>query len=67
MEYVMNQVEKELFDLIEQDGCTAPIQVTIRALIEYAHKMSDLGLKDQARKALEVSDILKDVRDSIEE
>lgn len=67
MEYVMNQIEQDLFNLIEQDGCRAPIQVSIRAFIEYAHHMSDMGLKEKANLALEISEMLKDLRDVIEE
>ncbi len=67
MEYVMNDVEKGLLKMIEQDGVGAPIQAAVRALVEYAHSMSDMGLKDRAHEALEVADMLRDVRDSLDE
>lgn len=66
MEYVMNSVEKELFNLIDQEGVKAPIASTIRALIEYAHTMSDMGLKEKAIEAMNVSNSLKEIWDVIE-
>lgn len=67
MEYVMNDLEKELYKLVADEGCRAPVQYTIRAMIELAHTMSDLGLKERAQKVMAAADVLKEVQDKIED
>lgn len=67
MQYVMNDLEKGLYKLIEEDGFKTAIQALARACMEYGHSSSDLGLKERATEAFEVADLLKDVRDQIEE
>lgn len=61
MKYVMSDLEQSLYKAIEQEGTKAPIQSLVRALIEYSHNMSDLGLKEKSREAWEMADILRDV------
>ncbi len=67
MEYVLNSVERELYKMVEQEGVKAPVAAVVRALVEYAHTMSDLGLKERAQEALEAADMLKDVREALDE
>lgn len=67
MEYVMNDLEKQLYKMIEQDGIKAALQPTIRALMEYAHTMSDMGIKERSHRAIDIAGILKDIRDNLEE
>lgn len=67
MRYVMNNLEQEMYNLIEQDGYNASIAVLARALIEHAHTMSDMGIKDKAVKSMQIVDLLKEIRDIIEE
>lgn len=67
MEYVMNDTEKKLFEMVEQDGCRAPVQAAIRALIEFGHNRSDMGLREQAQKAFTAAHLLKEMVESIEE
>ena len=67
LKYVMNETEQKLYDLIEQEGVKAPLTALVRALVEYGHTMSDMGIKDKAHEAHEVADMLRDVRDAIEE
>lgn len=67
MEYVMNDLEKELYKLIADEGARAPVQSTIRAMVEMAHTMSDLGLKERAQKLLTAIELLKEARAQIEE
>jgi len=67
LKYVMNETEQKLYDLIEQEGIKAPLTALVRALVEYGHTMSDMGIKDKAHEAHEVADMLRDVRDTLEE
>ena len=67
MKYVMSETERKLYEMIEQDGFKTPLSSLIRVYIEYGHNMSDLGLKEKAIQAIEIADILKDVRDTIDE
>jgi hypothetical protein len=67
MEYVMNDLEKELYKLVADEGNRAPVQYTIRAMIELAHTMSDLDMKERAYKVLAAADVLKEVLDKIED
>ena len=60
LKYVMNDVEKALYDIVEQEGPKASVKTLIRALIEYSHDMSDMGLKEKSREAYEMADILRD-------
>lgn len=61
LKYVMNDVEQALYKMIEQEGTKVPVRALIRALTEYSHNMSDLGLKEKSREAYEMADILRDV------
>lgn len=67
MEYVLNDLEKELYKLTADEGTRAPVLCTIRAMIELAHTMSDLGLKERAQKLMVAAELLKEVRDKIED
>jgi hypothetical protein len=67
MKYIMNDLEKEIYKLTADEGCRAPIQYTIRAMMELAHTMSDLELKERAQKVLTAIELLKDVVVRIEE
>lgn len=61
MEYVMNDLEKELYKLTADFGPREPVKYTIRAMIELAHTMSDLGHKDRANQLMDAADLLKEV------
>ncbi len=61
LKYVMNDVENALYKMVEQDGTRAPVSALIRALTEYSHAMSDLGLKEKSREAYEMADLLRDI------
>lgn len=65
MDYVMNDLEKELYKLIADFGPQAPIEYTVRAMVELAHTMSDLGNKERAYKLMDVADVLKDTLNQI--
>ena len=65
MEYVMNDLEKEIYKLIADFGPRAPVEYTIRAMVELAHTMSDFGHKERAIQLLEASDVLKEARDKM--
>jgi hypothetical protein len=67
LKYVMNETEQKLYNMIEQDGISASITALVCALKEYGHTMSDMGIKDKANQAHEVADMLRDIRDVIEE
>jgi len=67
MEYVMNDTEKQLYKLVEEDGCRAPVTASIRALIEYGHSASDMGLRERAQKAFTAAHLLKELVEQIEE
>jgi hypothetical protein len=67
MQYVMNDLEKELYKLTADEGNRAPVKYTIRAMLELGHTMSDLGLAERARKVFAAADQLKELLDKIEE
>ena len=60
VDYVMNDLEKELYKLIADFGPQAPVQYTVRAMVELAHTMSDLGNKERAHQLMDAADVLKD-------
>lgn len=61
MEYVLNDFEKEIYKLIADFGPQEPVKYTVRAMIELAHTMSDLGHKDRAIQLMDAADLLKEV------
>jgi len=63
----MNAMEKQLLEMIEQDGGKTAVRALIRAFVEHGHAMSDLGLKEAAVKANNSASILKEVLVKIEE
>lgn len=65
MKYVMNDLEKELYKLIADFGPQEPVRYTIRAMVELAHTMSDLGHKERACQLMDAADLLKGVQDKI--
>lgn len=56
-----------LSELINQEGVRGAVVALRRAIKLHADEMSDLGLKEQAINAAEVSEILADLVTSIDE
>lgn len=67
MKYIMDDREKILYALVQDQGVNETIQQIIRATIELAHTYSDLGLKERAQKLMAASDVLKETQDKIED
>jgi len=67
MKYMMNNLEQQVFDMIEQDGIKATMTVFIRALTEYSHSMSDLGIKERAYAAISAIDKINSIRKDIKD
>ena len=61
----MNSAEQEMYNLINDYGAKSAVSTVIRALMERAHNMSDLGIKEEVCKALNAANLLKDVQDQI--
>lgn len=64
---MMDDREKIMYALVHDQGVGETVQQAIRASIELAHTMSDLGLKERAIKLMAAAEILKEVRDKIED
>lgn len=63
----MSQNEKMLISLIQEEGIRGAVRALSSAMRSYADEVSDMGLKDKALQAVEISEILKDVELVIEE
>lgn len=67
MTYMMDDREKIMYALVHDQGVGETVQQIIRASIELAHTMSDLGLKERAITLMAAVENLKEVRDKIED
>jgi hypothetical protein len=64
---VPDNVKMMLSELVEQEGLYGAVVALQQAIDAYADEMSDLGIKERAVSAGNVSEMLRDVLTSLEE
>ena len=63
----MSQNEKMLMSLIREEGVKGALASLVAAFGAYADEMSDLGLKEKALEASEMTDILLDIKNAVDD